>query len=264
MTWNKLCSLGAYVRLGMTIGWQERADAAARMLLFPLFLGIFSALWHAVVETRLPLGLPGKQVIWYLTVTEWILISVPHPEYELEQQVRRGDIAYQLTRPVSLLGATIAQGLGTLLLHAPVFALAALGSAWLFAGALPEHPFSLIWVLPFGLLAITVLFVFQVALGLCAFWFQNVAPLGWIWSKSTFLFGGLMLPLPLYPEVIQRVAYKTPFPYLLFGPGRFILEHDTEFARSLLLAQLGWLWVATAVALALYRFAVDAVSINGG
>jgi ABC-2 type transport system permease protein len=264
MTQHRLRGIVAYVRLGAILAWQERADLLARTLLFPLFLGIFAALWRAIAETRVALGVPVNQVIWYLAVTEWILCSVPHPEFEIEQQVRRGDIGYQLARPVSLLTATVAQGMGSLGLRAPVFALAAWGTALLFAGALPAHPGGLVWALAFGLFAIVVLFMFQVALGICAFWFQNIAPLGWIWNKSAFLFGGLMLPLPLYPELIQRMAEKTPFPALLYGPARFVLDGNPDFAGSLLISQLGWFVVAGAIALGLYRTAVDAVTINGG
>jgi ABC-2 type transport system permease protein len=246
------------------VGCVERSDWIAKMAFFPLFIGIFSALWRAIAESKMPLDLPPKQLVWYLAATEWVLFSVPHPERDIEQLVRRGDIAYELTRPVSFLGAKFAQGQGTLLLQSPAFALAAFGSAWLFSGDVPEHPLSLLWIVPFGLLATEVLFVFQLSLALGSFWFQSVAPLGWIWSKATFVLGGLMLPLTLYPDWLQRVAWSTPFPCLIYGPASFLLEPDAQFAVSLLMHQLGWLFVACVVTLALYRSAVEALTIHGG
>jgi ABC-type uncharacterized transport system permease subunit len=60
-------------------------------------------------------------------------------------------------------------------------------------------------------------------IGLLAFWLQDVSPVYWVWQKLMFVLGGLMLPLDLYPSVVQRAAEFTPFPVLLAGPASFVV-----------------------------------------
>ena len=61
---------------------------------------------------------------------------------------------------------------------------------------------------------------FHAAIGCAAFWLQDASPVYWIWQKFNFVLGGLILPLSLYPEWLQKVAYLSPFSALLNGTGR--------------------------------------------
>ncbi|MGE5786173.1 MAG: ABC transporter permease [Myxococcales bacterium] len=253
----------SHVRFAANRTWSERSELFGRMALLPLFLGVLGALWKAVADGRMPLPVSGSQMIWYLAMTQWVLFCVPHPEFELEQQIRRGDITYQLMRPVSLVGTIYAEGLGTLLVQAPAFALGSFGSALLFAGVFPWRLGEVWLAVPLGLLGALVLFSFQVAIGISAFWFRNIAPLGWIWSKLTFVLGGLMLPLPVYPRWLERFALDTPFAQCLYGPASILF---TSHASGLALfeQQITWLAIGIAVCWALARSAQQSLTIDGG
>ncbi|HEY5961074.1 MAG TPA: ABC-2 family transporter protein [Polyangiaceae bacterium] len=234
------------------------------MLLFPLLIGIFSALWNAIAEGGAFIAVPPHAMVWYLAITEWILLSAPHPEFDLEQLVRRGDIEHQLTLPISLVALTVAQGMGTLLVQAPIFIVSAAGSAWWFGGGLPDFAGNLRWAIPCGLLAMLVLLVFHTTLGLLSFWFHRIAPFCWIWQKAAFVLGGLMLPLSLYPERVQRVATWTPFPALLYGPARFMLTQPEHLAPNVLLTQqLAWLLFAAVLAVSVYHRAISKIVLRG-
>ena len=254
----------AYSRLAVTKAWHERFELLARMALLPLFLGIFDALWTAIAQGAMPIDASPRQMVWYLAVTQWILFSSPHPEFEFEQQVRRGDVAYQLARPLTLLGAICAEGLGTLMVNAIAFGIASFGSALLFTGALPVHPARLLLAIPLGLVGAMVLFMFHIAIGFCAFWFRNIAPFGWIWSKATFVLGGLMLPLPLYPDWLKGAAESTPFAHALYGPASYLLDAGAGGIQRLLVGQLAWLGSALCISSFLHRSAIKTLAIDGG
>jgi TerC family integral membrane protein len=79
-----------------------------------------------------------------------------------------------------------------------------------------------------------------------------------------FVLGGMMLPLHLYPDVVQRIAALTPFPVLLAAPASFVfgagMVAPGELAARLALwcgvIALGMRWTFTRAAAGL--------TINGG
>jgi ABC-2 type transport system permease protein len=76
----------------------------------------------------------------------------------------------------------------------------------------------------FGSIAAGLLTGLHVGIGPLAFWLDDVSPVFWVWQNMLFVFGGLMLPIGIYPEVMQRIAALTPFPVILAGPASFVLD----------------------------------------
>ena len=72
----------------------------------------------------MPAGYRRQDVVWYLVMTEWIVLGVPLAHLPIEEEVRRGDVAYALLRPVSYLASTYALTLGRLSLRLPFLGLA--------------------------------------------------------------------------------------------------------------------------------------------
>lgn len=202
-------------------------------------------------------------MLWYLAVTEWVIMSAPLIHFPIEEDVRRGDVAYEIARPASWLGARLAHGLGALAVRAPVLLAVACGAAWMFAGP-PARPAGLSAAIAFGLVAAVVMTVFHLAIGVVAFWLGDVAPAYWIWQKLLFVLGGLMLPLPFYPEMFVRVALFTPFPALLAGPASLATGAPLMHVAVLTLALAFWAIVGWTVASVAFARAVKRLHVNGG
>jgi ABC-2 type transport system permease protein len=260
---KRLYKYWAFARIAATEALTERAELYGRGLFIVVLLGVFSALWRAVAEAGMPIAARHEDLVWYLAATEWVLLSAPQRHFELQEQVRRGDVTAQLPRPVSFQRAALAQAWGMLLARAPFLALVAFGAAYAFTGALPSARSTLLLV-PIGLLASAVLSELYVALGLVAFWMSDVTPLHWLLGKAMFVLGGLMLPLELYPRWVQTLARCTPFPVLLNGPGSFMLR-EPDGAAWLLAGQL-CLWGALLFALVelLFRRGLRSLHVGGG
>jgi ABC-2 type transport system permease protein len=234
----------AYAGLGFREARGEPGELLGRVVFFALILGVFSAVWRAVAETASAAARDPREMLWYLAMTEWVVLTAPMVHFQMEQEIRRGDVAYQLARPASWLGARLAHGLGALAVRAPVLLVVACAIAWLYAGP-PQRPAGLALAIAFGLAAAVVMTLFHVAIGVAAFWLGDVAPAYWIWQKLLFVLGGLLLPLQFYPALFVRLARLTPFPALLAGPAslttREPLMHAGVLAATLALwAVLGW------------------------
>jgi len=254
----------AFARTGFAAARAEPGEILARSLFLTVILGVFSSLWRAVAESGMPLAARPDALVWYLALTEWVLLSAPQVHFEIAAQVRRGDVAYALSRPVSYLGAEFAEAVGALVFRAPLLLAAAFGAAAFYTGGAPENPLRLLYALPFGLAAAVGFVALNVTLGLTAFWVGEIAPVHWIVQKLGFVLGGLMLPLELYPRLLARIAELTPFPSLLYGPASFLLDGGPHRAPRLALALAFWLCVFWLLSTVLLGAAVRRLSLNGG
>jgi len=85
-----------------------------------------------------------------------------------------------------------------------------------------------------------------------------------VWQKLLFVLGGLMLPLQLYPPLIQQLAAVTPFPSLLAGPASFVMGPGVVAPAILVRRLVIWSCVTALATTWLFRRAVSNVTINGG
>jgi ABC-2 type transport system permease protein len=260
----RVAKYAAFARFGYATARAEPAELYARVLFFFMILGVFSSLWRAVAATGARVGGDANTLVWYLAVTEWILLSAPAIQFRIEDDVRRGDVAYQVTRPASYLGGQVALSLGALAARSPVLLVSACVAGWTFGGHATPKLIPMLFAVGFGAIGSIVVTTFNVALGLTAFWLGDIAPAYWIWQKLIFVLGGLLLPLPLYPDLVVRIARFTPFPALLTGPASFLLERPFFDGPTLVIALVGWSLAAATLASFLYRRATRDLQVNGG
>ena len=260
-------ALPRYLAVANTALRQSLSEPAAflgRTAFYAIILLIFSRLWEVVHERGALPGVSPGELVWYLAITEWIVLSWPLVHLDIERDVRSGDIAYRLTRPVSYLGARLAEAAGDFALRAVTIGAAGLLFAWLLTGGFPADPRGLLLVVPLGLLAAWVGLAFHTTIGLLAFWLQDSSPVYWIWQKFAFILGGLMLPLEIYPAWLRTIAEWTPFSALMYGPGRMAFGFDPTFAALVACKLIGWGIVASALLVWVYRRALRVLDVNGG
>jgi ABC-2 type transport system permease protein len=253
----------AFSRVAAARVRHERGDIAGRVAFFAVILGVFSSLWRAAAENGLPLGADANQLLWYLAVTEWIMLGTPQVHVEIQDTIRRGDVVYRLGRPASFVLGELATGLGLLAVRLPILGLTAFVCASWFTGWVPPIA-ALAIVVPFGVIAAIVLTMLHVWIGLLAFWLQDVSPVYWVSQKLLFVLGGMMLPLHLYPASVQQLAALTPFPVVLAAPASFVFG-DAAIAPGALAVRLA-LWCGV-IALGMrwtFRRAAARLVVNGG
>jgi ABC-2 type transport system permease protein len=253
----------AFLRVAAAHARRERGELCGRVAFFAVILGVFSSLWHAVAEAGMPVAADPRALVWYLAITEWIVLSAPPIHVDIQEAIRRGDIVYQLGRPISYVGAAFAEGLGLLLVRAPLLGATAGVCAFVFTGWTPA-PAVILYVVPFGLVAAALLTALDLWIGLLAFWLEDVSPVYWVWQKLLFVLGGLMMPIELYPEIIRRLAPFTPFPSVLGRPASFVLHRSSTEAGVQAGTLLFWACGTAAAVYWLFRRASSALTVNGG
>src|SRR5258705_386339 len=266
MNRKRLIVLSKYVpsaKISAGHGRYDRTELYGRMVFFVVILGVFSSLWRATREAGLAIAADPKSLVWYLASTEWILLSAPLMHVDVQEALRRGDVAYQVGRPVSYVGATFAQGLGSVASRSPLLAATAFLCAFAFTGWGPPWS-SLAAVVLFGSIAIALLTGLHLPIGLVAFWIGGGAPGFWGGQELLFGLGGVLLPLRLYPPIMQRLAALTPFPDILAGPASFVLDGEAVAADVLFVRLAVWCVATTAIVQWMYARARRALTVNGG
>ena len=231
-----------------------RGETFARAVFYVAILLVFSRLWHALGA--------GSSYVWYVALTEWVTLAMPLISVDIEEDVRRGDVAYKVARPVSYLWTKVAEGFGNGLVRLLILGGAGGVAAWILSGTPP--PPGVLLSLPLATLSFFLLVLWQTAIGLLAFWIGDTAPVFWVWQKMLFFLGGLLFPLEVYPEWLQRAAYCTPFAPLLHGWARLAFDADPAIAARTLLLLVAWGVVLTAFVAWLYRRALAVMDVNGG
>ncbi|MFZ4772964.1 MAG: ABC-2 family transporter protein [Chlamydiia bacterium] len=171
---------------------------------------IFAHLWEIAATKLGATKLDPDHLLWYIALNQWVLISIPDVHDDMEEDLKSGKLAYLLPRPISYLGSIFCEGLGTIVVNFTLLGFVALLFSWWRTEICPFDFFEFLIISGLGLFACIVGMLFQMIIGISAFWVREVTPCDWIWKKLLFAFGGLLLPLLAYPTWIQHIAYYTP------------------------------------------------------
>lgn len=242
-------------------------EVAARTTFMTTVLYIFMRLWVAVYEgsgsTRLG-GLSLAQMLWYLMMTEAIILSAPRVSFEVDEDVRTGRIAVQLLRPASYALSILAKTMGERIVRFAVNIAAGTVVALVLVGPIP---FRLTGLAMFALvlpLAFVLDFLGYFTVGLGAFWLESTTGLALIYSRLTMLLGGMLMPIELFPAGLQPVLRRLPFASIVYGPARVFVDADSQVFLNTMASQAASAAVLAAAAWAIQSIGLKRIRSNGG
>jgi len=230
---------------------QYRAAALAG-LLTQVFWGlmrimVFTAFYRNSDATP-PIAL--ADLVTYVWLSQAMLRLLPwRADPELEALVRTGNVAYELLRPVDLYGlwycrSLAAQTAPTILRAVPmmVIALLCLGMK----GPATWQAF-LAWAVATAAAAL-LSGAIATFLSITMMWTLSGRGIASLVNAGVWLFSGMVLPLPLYPEWMKPILNLLPFRGLMDTPIRLYLgQVDASAAPGLIAHQ--FIWIAAIVLL---------------
>jgi ABC-2 type transport system permease protein len=242
------------------------ADLFSRSLTIALFLWIFAHLWAAAYESagqeRIA-GLSRRDTLWYLMIAEVIVLSRPRLSGAIAEGVKDGSIAYLLNRPCNFLFYQAGVGLGDSALRLLCNLLAGGALTWLMVGPPPGlGHWSLVLPAIAGAWAIDC--CIGAMIGLLSFVAEEVSAFEWIYSKLSFILGGLLVPLDFFPGWLRVLSGYLPFACIIYGPARAFVDPDPGRFLALFAGQVCWLALLGGLLLLGYRRSVVHLNINGG
>lgn len=242
-------------------------EVVARALFLCVILYIFLQLWTVTYEetgAKRLAGLTLAQMLWYLAITEAIVLSTPRVAPLVDEDVRTGAVTVYLLRPLSYPLYRMWTAFGERFVRFAINLVVAGGITWAIVGPIPMSAQGL----ALFALAIPMAFLLDnlanLSIGLAAFWIENTNGLVLVYSRVTMILGGMLLPIELFPAWLERIAIVLPFSSVVYGPARMFVAPDVEFLGALLARQAAAVVVFGALATGVYAFAVRRIHAHGG
>jgi len=234
-----------------------------------ILIMVYRAFYAMADGASMPMSLP--QIVTYIWLQQAFLtfIMLWHRDNELFQLITTGNIAYELCRPTDLYtfwyAKLLAQRLSSALLRcSPIL---------IFAWFLPS-PYELS---PPPDLSALILFVVSLLLGLLVLVsismfiyisvFYTMSPVGSLLMFNVVgeFLAGMVIPVPLMPDWLQRIVVVLPFRWTADFPFRVFSGHiGYHEALSGIMVQLVWLICLILLGKLAMRRALTRVVVQGG
>jgi ABC-2 type transport system permease protein len=213
-------------------------------------------------------------VTGYVWLGQATLLLVPwRADEDVAEQIRTGTVVYELTRPLDLWGAWFARSLAwrtapVFLRMAPMFVFAmlvvpAIAPGWELAPP-PSLAAFVLWLACFAG-AVMLSAALTVLINVTMMWTISGEGVPMLIATFATMFGGLVIPLPLFPDWLKPVLYALPFAGILDLPAR-VFTGDLSLAQGGLVVadQLVWTIVLAAGARALLARGLRRLVVQGG
>ncbi|WP_024747537.1 ABC transporter permease [Levilactobacillus namurensis] len=193
-----------------------------------------------------------------------LLLPAPSVANSISQMVLSGDISYQIIRPLSFMALTFLSQLGQLLFNLVIIALP-LSVAYfgLFHIVVGVNGFVAILSSIFSA-ALGFILSFQIGylIGLVAFLTNRVGGFVSLYNGLMIIFGGAVLPVTIYPEVLQTIVSYTPFYAILYIPLSGVT--GSGVSPLMILTQVMWILILIPITKYMFNTYLEKISIAGG
>lgn len=262
----------AVFKLRLLYGMQYRAAALAGVAtqFFWGFISImvFEAFYEYAAHTP-PISL--NELITYIWLQQAFLafIMLWFRDNELFDLITSGNIAYELCRPTGLYGfwyaKLLAQRLSSALLRCYPILVVAYFLPKPYNLSLPPSPVTFLLFLTTLLLGLFLLVAISMLMYISVF--VTLSPMGslLVFAVLGEFFAGLIIPVPLMPLWLQKIAFVLPFRWTADFPFRVYSGHIPQYeAITGIIIQLGYLIVLVWLGKIALHSALKRVVVQGG
>ena len=266
MTSRTLRAVPTLFRVGFAAAVAYRSEFVVWILTTNMPL-VMLALWTQVAREA-PVGRFGQKefVAYFLATLIVRLLTGSWVVWEMTMEIRQGDLAMRLLRPIHPFVLYAADNLAAV----PIRGLLALpiGFAALYsAGRAELAPDAAHWIFAalgtFG--AWAIVFTAMLVMGSLALFWESSLSLYDGWLGMFFIFSGYLMPLSFFPGWLRTLSWWLPFRYTLAFPVETMLglEPMSQVLRSF---AVQWAYVLgfLLLALAIWRRGVARWAAYGG
>ena len=230
-----------------------------------IYVSVYAAIFRAIYEGQDEVGgLNALEALTYVAVA-WVLRSLYTNtlDREVTEDVRRGDIALSLLRPVDYPWSRLASAAGEALVRAFLFtAPAGVVIALVYRVAPPENSLALLGFLLGAILAFIVYSQLNLLVGITAAFTEHTIGIQRAKNASVDLLGGVLIPLTFFPEWAQSILAWLPFGAITYTPVAMYLGELAVWRG--LLVQAAWAVALFVLVRLLWRRALDQLTVHGG
>lgn len=244
------------------------ANLLARGLSLIFRIWMFSQMYMASYATLGMATING----FTLAMTMWNIMLVqcfrsatrPRVSEFIDQTVKEGSLAYSLNKPYSFILFHYFSFLGRVMPGMILNLIIGITTVLFLVGPIHLSTPGLLVGMLLLFLGYTLDFFMNFLIGLSAFWLEDTTAADWIYQRTQYVLGGLIVPISLFPEKIARIAEFLPFSQLYYGAAQNIVKFDQATVLKYLSIQSGWIIIASIATIIAFRQGIKYVSLNGG
>jgi len=262
---RSISKYAAITRINLQNNLAYVGELAYRSIFMVVILYVFVQLWRTtfgVVGSDRIAGLSLSDTIWYLVMTETVMLSKIRFAGKIAEEVRDGSLAYTVGRPYSYLLYHFFYGIGDTLLRLAINFMAGSILVTLLVGPMPATNLPALLVVV--MLAIILDFCINGLIGLLAFFTEDVESFVLIYNKALFILGGMMIPLDFFPTWLRDLSLALPFNLAIYAPARLFVQFNGSRWANVVALQMIWIVVFMLLLGLMFRWGMRRVSINGG
>ena len=233
-----------------------------------IMLFIFLNLWQYIYSdpNELINGYTMNQMIWYVVVTEILWSTLKGRTYcrKIIDDVRGGNIAYNINKPYNYIGYSLSSHLGSCVIRAIMYIVVGMIIGFVFLGGFPKlSVLSVVAILLVGILATIISTLLLTFVGLFSFIIEDSNPFYWLYSKMILVLG-VLFPIEYFPKMIQPILSFSPIYVVSYGPAKVFVDFSWTAFGSIVLAQIAYIFIAYGMCALLYKKGVKNLNVNGG
>lgn len=233
-----------------------------------MIIYVFYNLWKYIYSNPSELinGYSMNDMIWYVSITEllWSISGGRGLCKKIANDVKGGNIAYNLNKPYSYINYSLASYLGSITIKSIIYTILSLLLGYLLIGNFPSISFIGILVTFVScLFSIIIGTLINIFIGLFSFIVEDSNPFYWLYSKLILILG-TMFPIEFFPLWAQRILNYSPIFVLSYGPARLFVQYNDVLVFRVIIVQLLYLIFAYVICLLMYRKGVRKLNANGG
>lgn len=235
---------------------------------FFVMMFVFLNLWQYIYSdsSQIINGYTNSQMIWYVLITEVLWFGTRNKilTTDISQDIKSGNIAYNINKPYNYVFYIIAKHLGEITIKFIMFMIVGMIIGICFVGPIENFNFmNIVFLLITVLLGILIDSILRIIISIFSFWIEDSTPFHWVYDKLILVLGTLF-PIEMFPKVLQPIMKFTPIYVVTYGPAKLIIDFTMKNFIHILVAQIIYLVITISLIVILYEKGVKKLNVNGG
>ncbi len=233
-----------------------------------VYLGVAYYLWKSIYRySDVIRGLTFNETFLYIGVGSAVFILLKtYADWFIHHEIREGNIAIYLTKPIDYQIYNLFANLGSLLVSLVAISIpTAIMLLFVFRVKIASGVGLLLF--PISLfIAFLISFSIDYFIGLMGFYSESVWGLSTTKEIIIAVFSGALIPLQFFPDTIQKVLYWLPFQAIYHTPLMMLTRPNQglDVFLPMMAVQLFWAVVLFFAARLFYNQAIKVLRIAGG
>lgn len=234
------------------------------------FLWIFIqvSVWQALFEHNATVeGISLTDMISFVILNLFITsLSRTNLGVRLGERINSGQIVNDFIKPINIKYFLFSEDFGGKLFNLIFTVIPTVTIASYFWGfSLPVLNINLILFLITVINGLIISYNLSFIFGLFAFWLKDSWYVDWYLRALTKLFGGTLVPLWFYPDLLYKISKVLPLRLIVFEPINIYLDKISyQQAVDVIYQQLIWIVVLLVIEKLVWKLAQKKITIFGG